>query len=237
MVHRPLRPTRSMNFSPPLALLVWLALAPLTAVAAIPDYLREAVSRYHPEAPKGWAYTLTTTRSNETSSERFDPAKPKGGEWTLLALNGREPTVQERESYIRYKKSNAPATARATFERGDLALESAELVREDAERAVFRVRFRDDAGQPLLAHVLLELTVRKSPAAIEQSVLRLFERFSPALGIRMNELEVTTIHRPPAEGLPSLPQEVTSRFRGRMFFLVGIEEDLRVVYSDFARVR
>lgn len=237
MVHRPLRSARLMNFARLRFLAAIIAVAPLAALAAIPDYFREAVSRYHPEAPKGWAYTLTTTRSNETARERFDPSKPKDGEWTLLALNGREPTAQERESYIRYKKSNAPATARATFERGDLALESAELVREDAERAVFRVRFRDDAGQPLLAHVMLELTVRKSPAAIEQSVLRLFEPFSPALGVRMNELEVTTIHHPPAEGLPSLPQEVTSRFRGRMFFLVGIEEDLRVVYSDFARVR
>lgn len=224
-----------MNFAPPLVLLVWLALAPLAATAAIPDYLREAVGRFNPEAPKGWAYTLTTTRSNETSSERFDPAKPKGGEWTLLALNGREPTAQERESYVRYKKSNAPATARATFERGDLALESAEIVRDEAERAVFRVRFREDAGQPLLAHVVLELTVRKSPAAVEQSVLRLFEPFSPALGVRMNELVVTTTHQAPEAERPSLPREVTSRFRGRMFFLVGIEEDLRVAYSDFAR--
>ena len=225
-----------MSLARRLLLAATVMLAPLAGLAGIPDYFREAVSRFHPEAPKGWAYTLTTTRSHETSSERFDPSRPKGGEWTLLALNGREPTAPERESYLRYKKSNAPATARATFERGDLAIESAELLREDAERAVFRVRFRDDAGQPLLAHVVLELTVRKEPASVERSVLRLFEAFSPALGVRMQELVVTTTHRPPEPGRPSLPQEVTSRFRGRMFFLVGIEEDLRVAYSDFARV-
>lgn len=209
----------------------------VSAAAAVPDYLREAVARFHPEAPRGWAYTLTTTRSNETSVERFDPSRPAGGEWSLTAINGQAPTAGERERYVRYKKSNAPATARATFERGDLDLEGAQLIREDAERAEFRLRFRPDAGQPLLAHVVLEVAVRKSPAWIERSTMKLFEPFSPALGVRMGELEVVTLHSPPGDGRPALPREVTSRFRGRMFFLVSIEENLRVAYSEFAPVR
>ncbi len=216
--------------------LVFLCLV-VAARAAIPGYFREAVARYSPDAPAGWAYTLTTTRGKDTSRERFDPSRPKGGEWTLLATNGRAPTADEIERYLRYKASNAPTTTRATFERGDLDFENAELVREDAERGEFRVRFRESASQPLLAHVVLELTVRKAPAAIERSVMQLVERFSPALGVRMHELRVTTEHNAPTAEQPALPRSVESHFRGRLFFLIPIEEDLRVVYSDFARVK
>jgi hypothetical protein len=216
--------------------LVFLGLA-VVAQAAIPGYFREAFARYSPEAPAGWAYTLTTTRGADTSSERFDPSRPKGGEWTLLATNGRAPTASELERYLRYRASNAPATTRATFERGDMDFEHAELLREDAERGEFRVRFRESSNQPLLAHVVLELTVRKSPAMIERTVLRLAERFSPALGVRMHELRVTTEHDAPTAERPALPRAVESHFRGRLFFLIPIEEDLRVVYSDFARVK
>lgn len=219
------------------AFLFLVLLAPALLHAAAPAYLREAVRRFSADVPPGWAYTVATTRGDETSVERFDPSRPKGGEWTLLQHHGRAPTADELERYLRFKASNAPTGARATFERGDLDLESAELLREDTERAEFQVRFRSDVDQPLLAHVFLELTVKKSPAAVEKSVLRLFESFSPAIGVRMNELAVTSLLTPPTAEAPALPREVTSRFRGRMFFLVPINEDLRLVYSDFARVK
>jgi hypothetical protein len=216
---------------------VTLAFAAVSLHAEIPSYLREAISKFQPDAPAGWAYTLTTTRDGKSSSERYDPSRPKGGEWSLLLTEGRAPTAEEIERYLRYKASNAPATNRATFERGDLDIETAHLLRESPERAEFRIRFRDGASQPLLAHVLLDLTVRKSPAAVERSVLRLYEAFSPALGVRMTELTVTATHDAPTAERPALPREIESRFRGRMFFFVSLEEDLRIVYSDYARVR
>lgn len=211
------------------------SLAPAAAAAA-PAYLREALAKFSSDAPAGWAYTVTTARGDETSVERYDPSRPRGGEWMLLARDGRPATAEDRERYLRYRASNAPAN-RATFARGDLDVEGAALVREDDERAEFQLRFRGDVDQPLLAHVFLELTVRKSPAAVEKSVLRLFESFSPALGVRMHELVVTMTLTPPAGDTPPLPREIESRFRGRMFFLVPITEDLRLVYSDFVRVQ
>jgi hypothetical protein len=208
-----------------------------TAAAEVPPFLRTAIAQFNPDPPAGWAYTLTTARGDDTSSERFDPSRPKGGEWTLLATAGRAPTEKEIERYLRYKASNTPATSRASFARGDLDLEGAQLLSEDADRAEFRIRFRDSVNQPLLAHVVLDLTVRKSSAQVERSVLRLFEPFSPALGVRMRELTVTTLHEGAEGNLPARPREVVSRFRGRMFFVIPLEEDLRVAYSDFVRVR
>ena len=219
-----------------LPLLLSFCCVALAAAAAAPDYLRTAIEGLHSDAPRGWAYTLTTTRENESTVERYDPSRPKGGEWTLLRTNGRAPTAEEIERYLRYKASNAPVTKRGTFERGDLDIESAQLLREDAEQAEFRLNFRHDVKEPVLSHVVLDMRVRKEPAAAESCVLRLAEPFSPALGMRMQELTVTITFSPPSAETPALPREVVSHFRGRLFLLLPLAEDLRVEYSDFARV-
>jgi hypothetical protein len=225
-----------MNFARLSALLVCLV-APLCAAAAeLPPYFAEALARFSSDAPRGWAYTLTTTREGETSVERYDPSRPKGGEWMLLLRDGRAPTAEEIERYLRYKASSTPPTARATFEKGDLDRGTFELVREDENTAVYRGRFRQDLSEPLLAHLALELKFTKHEPAVESFALRLLGPFSPALGVKMHELEVTMDFSPPTADRPALPRESRSRFRGRLFFVKSIEEDLRIRYTNFERV-
>jgi len=216
-----------------------LAFCLLTAVAAaadLPSYFGEALARFTSDAPRGWAYTLTTTRAGDTSVERYDPSHPRGGEWTLLQRNGRAATAEEIERYLRYKASSTPPTARATFEKGDLDRSTFELVREDAATAVFRGRFREDLKEPLLAHLVLELQIAKSEPAVRSFTMRLVAPFTPALGVKMTELEVAMEFSPPNGDQPSLPRASRSRFRGRLFFIKSIEEDLQIAYSDFTRV-
>ena len=64
--------------------------------AEVPAYVREALSHFISDAPKGWAYTLTTTKGGDTSIERYDPGQPIGAQWTLLQRDGRSPTDEER---------------------------------------------------------------------------------------------------------------------------------------------
>ncbi|MDP2137059.1 MAG: hypothetical protein Q8J74_04325 [Candidatus Didemnitutus sp.] len=219
------------------AILGFALLAPLGAGAIdLPEYFQTALARLSSDAPRGWAYNLTTTRKEETSLERYDPSRPKGGEWTLLRRNGLEPTTEDHERYRRYKASNASPTARATFEKGDIDVTSAALVRDDAERAEFQLRFREDVSEPLLQHLLLHLTVTKAEPTVERFTLHLLGAFSPALGVRMNQLEVTMQFSPASDDRPALPHEMVSRFRGRLFFFIPMEEELRVTYSDFAPV-
>jgi len=215
---------------------LFLVLPGFAFAAELPVYFSAALAQFTSDAPRGWAYTLTTARGGETSVERFDPSRPKGGEWTLLQRDGRAPTAEEIERYLRYKASSTPPTARATFEKGDLDRGSFTLLREDAATAEFRGRFREDLKEPLLAHLVLDLKFTKQPASVQAFTLRLVGPFSPAIGVKMTELEVTMEFSPPAEGRPSLPRESRSRFRGRLFFFKSIEEDLRIAYSDFVRV-
>lgn len=217
-------------------LLTFLLLSVCARAAELPAYVEQALTRFTSDAPRGWAYTLTTTREGETSVERYDPSHPKGGDWTLLQRDGRAPTADEIERYLRYKASSTPPTARATFEKGDLDRSSFVLLHEDADAAEFRGRFREDLKEPLLAHLLLDLKVSKHSPAVQSFTLRLAGPFSPTLGVKMTELEVTMEFSPPTEGRPSLPRASRSRFRGRLFFVKSIEEDVQIAYSDFAPV-
>lgn len=218
-------------------LLCLFLLPPLAAAAAeLPAYFHAAFARLATDAPRGWAYTLRTTRGDEVSVERYDPSRPKGGEWTLLERNGRTPDAAELERYLRYKAGNTPPS-RATFEKGDIDLGTAVLAREEAAEAEFQMLFREDVSAPLLPHLALVLIVDRRTQTVGQYTLRLRGPFSSGLGMRMLELVATTRFNPPGDGRPALPRETVSHFRGRLFFLLPVEEDLRVEYSDFVRVQ
>ena len=211
-------------------------LAGLSAHATeLPLYLKDALSRFSPDIPPDLAYTITTQRAGASSVERYDPSRPDERQWTLLQRDSRAATAEENARLGSYRTTTAPSM-HATFRRDDIDLNSLRLIREDANRAEFEGRFRDDTNDPLLQRLSLQLTVAKNPAAIEQCVLQLIGTFSPVLTVKMLELRVETTFSPPTAGRPALPRRVTSRFRGRVFLLKAIEEDVQTVYSDFSQV-
>jgi hypothetical protein len=228
-------PTRTFAW-PGLMLAVVVLLAGPIRAAEVPAYFAAALARFTADAPHGWAYTLAVTRGGESSIESFDPSRPAGRQWMLQKRNGKPPTPDETDRYLRYRETNnASAAARTTFERGDLDFASAQIVHEDGARAVIRCLFRRDAAEPMLAHLELFLVVVKNPAAVEKSTLRLTSPYSPVIGMKMNELEVGMTFSPPTEDHPGLPLAAASRFRGHILWFWSVEEDSQVAYSDFHR--
>lgn len=217
--------------------MLWPFLATVTAAAAMPDYLRQALGKLSAEVPPGWAYTLTTERDGRQITERYDPSKPPTEQWVLLLSASRPPTQDELDKYASYKASQAPGAMQATFQRGDIEPGSMELVREDAERAEFTCAFREVSANAdkMLGHLGLRLTVGKRQPHIEKFTLELRQPYSPVLGVQMRELVVTMDFAPPSNDRPSLPDRSSSHFLGRIFF-VPVEENLRIAYSDFTRV-
>ena len=203
----------------------------------MPAYLREALDKFSAEVPPGWAYTQTTVRGDESTTERFDPSRLPAGQWTLLLHNQRPPTAAEQEKYLRFKAASAAPLAQAPFQKGDIDPGSFALVREDAGRAEFSCGFRAESSgsDKMLGHLRLVLTVHKQPAWVESFSLELREPYSPVLGVKMNELAVRLRFSPPGPERPSLPTLSISLFSGRIFF-VPTSEDLRVSYTEFAPV-
>jgi len=221
----------------PLLAATGLLMAGSAPAAELPAYIATALAHFSAAVPAGWAYSVRVTRGGETSVESFDPGRPAGQQWTLVERNGRPPTPEETDRYQRYRETNnTAAAARASFERGDLDYASAQIVHDDATRATMRCRFRSDAAEPMLTHLELFLQVTKEPAAVETTTLRLASPYSPVIGMRMLALDMETTFSRPTADRPSLPASAISRFHGRILWLWSIDEDSRVVYSDFRRV-
>ena len=86
----------------------------------------------------------------------------------------------------------------------------------------------------MLGHLALRLTVTKRQPHVEKFALELTAPYSPVLGVKMRELLVQMSFGKPAAGRPSLPATNTSHFVGRIF-LISVEENLTVTYTDFVR--
>lgn len=202
----------------------------------MPDYWREALGKFSAEVPPGWAYTQTTVRGDESTTERFDPSRPPAGQWTLLLHNGQPPASAELEKYTRFKAASAPPVTLAPFQKTDIDPGSVELQREDPERAEFICGFRAEStgADKMLGHLRLHLVVHKQPAWVEKFTLELRAPYSPVLGVKMNALAVQMSFNAPGPDRPSLPAVSTSLFSGRIFF-VPTEENLRVTYAEFVR--
>ena len=215
--------------------LLWPLLVAATAFAERPAYLKEALAKFSPETPHGWAYTLRTESDGRETVERFDPARPPDTRWTLLRANGHAPTPDELDKYIKFKGGQTTSATQATFRKEDLDPGALTLISEDAQRADYRCGFREQSANSdkMLAHLVLRLRICKQPAHVEKYTLLLREPYSPVLGVKMHELTVDLIYSPPTDARPSLPWRGTSHFRGRMF-VVPVEENLRLTYSDFA---
>jgi hypothetical protein len=198
----------------------------------MPEYLKTALRHFSPGLPAGWAYSVSTLRGRDRAIERFDPTAAVDLQWTLLERDGRKPSEDEQKKYRSYKTTFAE-NPRIAFTRGDLDLGSLHLEREDTVRAEYTCRFRSDISDPLLSHLRLALTVTKQPAFVERSELFLVEPFSPVLGVKNLELKTQTAFSSPTASRPSLPLRTTTHFRGKLFLIISIEEDLQSDFSDF----
>lgn len=222
---------------PRAALLALAVLVAATGAAAMPDYVREALQKFSPEVPAGWAFTLATVRNAEArTTARFDPARPPAEQWTLLELNGRPPTAGEASQFARARTGSGTSAPQGNFQRADINPASVTLVREDDTSGEFRCTFRAEAtgADKMLGHLALRLTVTKQQPHVAKYALELQEPYSPVLGVKMRELLVETTFTPPAADRPSLPAASSSHFLGRIFF-IGMEENLVLTYSDYAR--
>lgn len=210
----------------------------VSAFAQMPAHLRTALNRFVTDVPPGWAYTLTTTRNGQEMVERFDPSRPPAEQWRLITLFGREPTADEREKYLLSRPTSTGGGSHANFQRADIDPASLKLVSEDETIAVYEGEFREQAtaGDKMLSHLILRLSVDKAAAYILRYTLQLKEPYWPVLGVKMNQLSVVAEFSPPHAETPSLPSAHASEFSGRML-LMRHEEKLTLKFEEFRRVR
>ncbi len=220
---------------PPVLLLLIALAAWSGARAEAPAQVLEALAGFSTDAPPGWAYTLTTRRGGESSSERFDPAAADGRQWQLLQHNGRPASEEEKDRYSRYRVTTNSTATRATFRRGDIDLSTLQPAGSIAGEEEYLCGFRADAPDPLLAHLQLRFRVASHPSRITRYQLHLLKPYSPIFSLQVLRLEVEVTLSPPGPDRPALPASARSFFQGRVLLLKSVVEETEASYSEFEK--
>lgn len=206
------------------------------ALAAVPPELEAALKTFRSDPPPGWSFTQTTTAEGRSTIERCDAALPGHARWSLVRKDDRAPTAAEITDYAeaRSRRSRTGTAPRITEQ---FLLETLETVADDTERSTYRCRLRrgenrDDTAQ----HLRATLVLHKASGVIESITLANTEPFRPSFGLSIAELKTEMIYAlPAAAGAPSLPQRVTSRVRGTVFWLKSLDSEMTVTFSNYER--
>jgi len=201
---------------------------------AIPPLLQEATRGFRGDAPRGWSYTQRTTGAGHSTLERHDGNRPEFARWSLVEQDGRPPSADEAQTY-REGRSRRSRTGTAPLLVEQLVLETAETLAETPERTTYRCRLRPGEARDQTASFLrATLVVHKASRTIESVELTNTAPFSPTFGVTITEMTTRLAYSLPEENRPSLPQQVSTRVRGRAFWLVSLDEEMTVTYSAYA---
>lgn len=206
-------------------------------IAAAPAELAAALKDFRSDPPKGWSFTQTTAAEGRSTVERCDAARPEFDRWKLLQKDGRAPTAEELRTYGegRSRRSRAGTAPKLTDQ---LDLTTVETVAQTPERATYRCRLRPGETRDQTApHLRATLVLHRPTRTIESVELASAEPFSPTFGVKIAELKTTMTYSLPRGETPSLPQQVTTRVRGRAFMLKSLDADMTVTFSDYERAR
>ena len=206
------------------------------ALAAVPPDLADALKSFRTDAPRGWSFTQTTEAEAKSRVERFDAAQPEFNRWTLLRQDGRTPSDEEQLDY-KQKITRRSSNQTAPLLTDQLDLSNPETVAENAERATYRVKLKaGESGDKTAEFLRVALVVHKPTHTVESLEIYSAGEFSPTFGVKIAEMKTVMTYSLPTDGAPSLPQQITTRLRGRAFLVKSLDADMTVAYADYAKV-
>lgn len=207
------------------------------AVADIPPAVSAALANFRPEGPKGWSYTQTTTAEGRSLVERYDSTKPEFSRWTLVTENGKAPTPETAQRY-REKFTRLTQNSGAPRLNQQIDLPSLRVLADNNERATYQARLKTtDAGDRTGSFLRALIVWHKSAAMIESFTIENTEPFSPAFAVKIQEMRTILTYSAPTADHPSLLTRISTRLRGRAFWVKSIDADMEVTYADYTPTR
>jgi hypothetical protein len=221
-------------------LLLSLILLPVLARAEAPALLRQAADKWMGERDN-WAFTVSVrefegNNIKEERSERYDPSKPGAGRWELLAVNGKPPTAERREEWLKRKTKKRKNPGKALDEYFDF--DHATVVSEDA--AVVRYHLPLQNAKSWLFpvdKVTLRITVNKSTQAIEKVGAGIDEPFRVALGLAHIMDVDLAMQFDPYQPVSEAGEPSAANPEGKAKVVVSkLGQRMEYAWSDFKRV-
>jgi hypothetical protein len=226
---------RALPFVGPMRFLLFLWLLAGTGFGAVPPELAVALKSFRTDGPRGWAFTQTTEAEGRSLTERFDPAQRDLARWTLLQKDGHLATADERRDYLEeLKHRTLGETAPKLTEQFDLG--SLETVADTLDLATYQLRLKpSESGDKTAAFLRIVIVLHKPTQTIASLELSNVAEFAPTFGVKITEMRTVMTYSLPAAGRPSLPERVTTRLRGRAFWVKSVDAYMTVVFSDYRR--
>ena len=214
------------------SLLFLLALRPLFATSLPADF-EAALKEFRAEGAFGWSFTQTTDGGGQSRVERFDAAQPEFNRWTLLKQDGRAPTEAEVREY-REKQSRRSSAINAPKLTDQLDLATLKEVGSDEAKKRFTCALKPDGDGDTVARFLeVRLTLDRASGVFEEVEIVSREPFSPATAVKIGEMKTVMTYSLPDAERPSLLLAVTTRLRGRAFFVKSLDADMTVSRSEY----
>ena len=224
---------RSQNFAAAcLAVLGTLHLSGMVQAAADHNAIFEdAVRAIDNEYMQSWSYTETSVESDITLVGRYDPRRPSGERWMLLSVDGREPTAAEIEEYADDKADdNGDDDNNGVNTMVDSG--SLELLEETDDHFLFSFAPSDD-DEDFLEHLDATVKIIKDGPYIEYIDMHNPEPFRPRMGVKVSNIVTRLGFGPAAEGGPIVPRFIDVRIKLRAFFIINVDEEISIFYSDY----
>jgi hypothetical protein len=164
----------------------WLVAAAIARAAAAPTLLEQAVDNWLGERDN-WAFTQRAVEFDDGKPrerlERYDPSKPGDGRWTLLAIDGKQPTEEQRAAWAKKKfkknkrKFESPIGDYFDFRSATIVSETPKVVRYQVPlHREKRWLFETDK-------VKVVVTINKETRALEHLTANVREPVKVLLGI------------------------------------------------------
>lgn len=234
---QPIRFHRAMRLLFLLCTLTGLAGAagPPNAPVGTDPALAEALKHFRTDVPHGWSFTQTTVAEGKSTVERCDAAKPEFDRWSLRQKDGRAPTAGETKDYAdgRSRRSRG-GTAPKLIEQLNLA--TLEVIAVAPERTTYRCGLKPgDPGDTVAGFLRATIVLHQPTRCIESLTLGSTGGFSPTFGVKITEMTTVMSYQLPVGERPSLPQQVSTRVRGRAFVFKSLDAEMTVTFSDYVR--
>lgn len=184
-----------------------------------------------------WAFTRTQKSERGVYVATHDPRREQP--WALLAVDGREPTPDEREDFLSERArrqgddSDDDSESRSMVSPG-----SVELIDETDDWWQFKFSPRVDTEDErrFMEAVEGRLEVAKNGHYVRTIQLRNLETIKPGKGARLEVFDTRLEFAPSPDGSAVLPAVVHTKVKGRAMLVVGIDEEQTVEFSDYQRV-
>lgn len=204
------------------------------AAAELPAPLAAALKEFRAEGPKGWGFTQTTTAGERSRIERFDPLGKNSLQWKLIEQDGQPPATEDIQKYGELK------TRRSSHEtapnvKDQIIPGTCETLADTPERGVYRFQLKPgDSDDSSARFMRATFTLHRASGTIEQVELASTGPFSPVFLVKIQEARTVMTYSLPVGDTPALLRKVAVRIRGRAMFFRSLDQDMTVVYSDYA---